>query len=172
MFLPELSYVIQQYAELRRAHDENVQPDEIEVVRLYQDMLTGWNDRSAEGMAASFAEDSELIGFDGSEASGRQGVHDHLAPIFANHKTPRYCAIVKSVKLVTPEAAILRAYSGLVAEGASDIDPKLNAQHSLTAVKRDGRWFIALFQNTPAQFHMEPERGAAITEALRKLLRP
>ncbi|NBC70000.1 SgcJ/EcaC family oxidoreductase [Paenibacillus sacheonensis] len=161
--------MLQQYAEQRRAHDEIVQPDEIEVLRAYQAMLAGWNARSAEEMAAPFAEDGELIGFDGSEAAGRQGIHDHLAPIFAHHKTPRYCAIVRSVKLPAPGTAILRAYSGLVPEGASDIDPKLNAQHSLTAVKRGGEWKIALFQNTPAQFHMEPERGAALTEALRKL---
>lgn len=162
--------IIQHYAELRRAHDEIMRPDELEVVRLYQSMLAGWNERSAERMSAPFSEDSELIGFDGSEASGRQGIRDHLAPIFAHHKTPRYCAIVNSVKLIAPDAAILRAYSGLVPDGAADLNPKLNAQHSLTAVKRDGKWAIALFQNTPAQFHMEPERGAAITEALRKLL--
>ncbi|NBD24389.1 SgcJ/EcaC family oxidoreductase [Paenibacillus glycinis] len=166
----KLTYILQHYAELRGAHDDLLQPDEIGVIGLYQTMLAGWNERSAEGMAAPFAEDCELIGFDGSEASGRHGVAAHLAPIFAHHKTPAYYAIVKSVKLVAPDAAILRAYSGLVPDGAEDIDPKLNAQHALTAVKRDEAWSIVLFQNTPAQFHMEPGRSEDITAALRRLL--
>lgn len=120
MSISESDDIIQQYAELRRAHDEIVQPDEWEVVRLYRDMLNGWNARSAERMAAPFAADGELIGFDGSEAAGRQGIHDHAVPIFAHHKTPRYVAIVQAVKLLTPKAAILRAYSGLVSEGAAE----------------------------------------------------
>ncbi|MBO7747833.1 SgcJ/EcaC family oxidoreductase [Paenibacillus sp. MWE-103] len=170
MSASSFDYVLQQYAESRAAHDRTPRPDELEIVRLYAAMLAGWNDRSAEAMAAPFAEEGELIGFDGSEASGRAGILAHLAPIFAHHKTPRYCVIVASVKLIAADAAILRAYSGLVPDGAADIDPKLNAQHALTAAKREGRWAIALFQNTPAQFHMEPERGAEITAALRALL--
>ncbi|WP_263864046.1 hypothetical protein [Paenibacillus lycopersici] len=41
MSISESDDIIQQYAELRRAHDEIVQPDEWEVVRLYRDMLNG-----------------------------------------------------------------------------------------------------------------------------------
>jgi uncharacterized protein (TIGR02246 family) len=167
----DVAYILHQYAERLAAHDSFLREDEIAVVRLYQRLLEGWNNRHAEDMAAPFAEESEMIGFDGSEASGRAEVQAHLAPIFAHHKTPQYYASIKSVQLLTADAAILRAYAGLVPEGAADLDPKLTAQHALTAVKRDGIWSIALFQNTPAQFHLEPERKAQINEELRKLIR-
>ncbi|WP_219833904.1 SgcJ/EcaC family oxidoreductase [Paenibacillus sp. R14(2021)] len=166
----DVDYILHHYAARLAAHDSFLQEDEIAVVRLYQQLLAGWNNRNAEEMAAPFAKESEMIGFDGSEASGSAEVHAHLAPIFAHHKTPIYYASIKSVQLLTADAAILRAYAGLVPEGAADLDPKLNAQHALTAVKRDGSWSIALFQNTPAQFHMEPERREQMTEELRKLI--
>jgi hypothetical protein len=38
------------------------------------------------------------------------------------------------------------------------------------AAKRAGHWRIALFQNTPAQFHGRPELAKALTEELRQLL--
>ena len=51
-----------------------------------------------------------------------------------------------------------------------EINPAVNAIQSLVAVTRDGRWRIALFQNTPAQFHGRPELAQQLTEELRQLL--
>ena len=48
-----------------------------------------------------------------------------------------------------------------------DVD---NAIQSLVAVKQGTDWKIALFQNTPAQFHGRPEVAEALTEELRALL--
>ena len=45
--------------------------DEIEVRTLYRQMLDGWNKRSAEAVAAPFALDGNLVGFDGRRLSGR-----------------------------------------------------------------------------------------------------
>ncbi|MGH2514102.1 MAG: SgcJ/EcaC family oxidoreductase, partial [Ktedonobacterales bacterium] len=36
--------------------------------------------------------------------------------------------------------------------------------------RRGGGWYVALFQNTPAQFHGRPEVSAALTAELRQLL--
>jgi hypothetical protein len=38
------------------------------------------------------------------------------------------------------------------------------------AARHGGRWLIALFQNTPAQFHGRPELAQQLTEDLRQLL--
>jgi hypothetical protein len=54
--------------------------------------------------------------------------------------------------------------------GQSRIIPAANAHHTLVVVRNDGRWQIALFQNTPAQFHGRPGLVDKMTEQLQKLL--
>jgi uncharacterized protein (TIGR02246 family) len=152
----------------RPAHSPST--DETEVRALYQRLLEGWNKRSAEAMAETFAEDGELIGFDGSQCTGQAEIASHLEPIFANHPTPPYVGKVRGVRLLGPEVAVLRAVAGMVPPGQSNIEPKLNTHHTIVAVKREGKWRIALFQNTPAQFHGRPELVQELTEELQQLL--
>jgi uncharacterized protein (TIGR02246 family) len=148
----------------------NANGTEMEVRALYQAFVDGWNKRSAEGMAEPFDEDGEMIGFDGSQAIGRKELVSHLQPIFEKHLTPTYVSKVRSVRLFSPDVAVLRAIAGMVPHGQSDLDPKLNSHHTLVAAKRDGKWQIVLFQNTPAQFHGRPELVEQMTEELRQLL--
>ncbi|MBE3570089.1 MAG: SgcJ/EcaC family oxidoreductase [Bacillales bacterium] len=142
-----------------------------EVQALYQQLIDGWNNRSARRMADQFAEDGEMIGFDGSQAIGREEIFSHLDPIFKEHPTPPFVTKVKNVRFLDSDAAILRAIAGMVPPGQSEIDPKLNTHHTLVAVKKDGKWQIALFQNTPAQFHGRPELVEQMTEELKQLLK-
>jgi hypothetical protein len=65
---------------------------------------------------------------------------------------------------------VLHAVAGMVPPRQSDINPAVNAMQTLVATKPDGRWQIALFQNTPAQFHGRPHLSEALTEELRQLL--
>ncbi len=145
-------------------------PDEIEIRALYRQMLDGWNKRSADAFATTFAEDGEVIGFDGSRMTGRAEIASTLGQIFADHVTAPYVSKVRSVRLLSPEVAILRAIVGMVPPGQSDLNPAVNAHQTLVAVKRNGIWRIALFQNTPAQFHGRPELVQQMTEELRQLL--
>jgi uncharacterized protein (TIGR02246 family) len=137
---------------------DSLSPDEIEVCALYRQILAGWNKRSGDAFAAPFAEDGDIIGFDGSQH------------IFADHITPTYVGKVKSARLLAPEVAVVRAIAGLVPPGQSDLEPQLNSVQTLVATKCDGQWRIALFQNTPAQFHGRPEQVQELTEELRQLL--
>jgi len=145
-------------------------PDEIEVRALYRQMLDGWNKHSADAFAAPFAEDGDAIGFDGSHHIGRAGIASDLQQIFANHPTAVYVWKVRSVRLLSPDVAILRAVAGMVPPGQSDLNPAVNTIQTLVAAKRDGTWRIALFQNTPAQFHGRPELVQLLTEELRQVL--
>lgn len=121
-------------------------------------------------MAAPFAPDGSLVGFDGSQVAGRDGIEEHLLPIFASHPTPPYVTIVRSVRLVGSDAAILRAVAGMVTPGKNDMEPALHAIQTVVAEKYDGEWRVVLFQTTPAQFHGRPELVAEMTEELRALL--
>ena len=84
-------------------------PDEREVRRLYRHVLDGWNQRSADAFAAPFAPDGQVIGFDGSQMTGRGQIATTLGQIFADHVTAPYVSEVRNVRLLSPEVAILRA---------------------------------------------------------------
>jgi uncharacterized protein (TIGR02246 family) len=142
----------------------------MEVRALYRQLLDGWNKRSADSFAALFTNDGSVVGFDGSQMTGRAEIASTLQHIFANHSTATYVAKVRSVRFLAPEVAVLRAVAGMVSPGQSDLNPAVNTLQTLVATKRDGQWCIDLFQNTPAQFHGRPELVQELTEELRQLL--
>ncbi len=144
--------------------------DEMEIASLYQKLISAWNHRDAHAYAAQLAEDSNLIGFDGSMMNGRAEIESVIGQIFADHVTAAYYAKIREVRFLTPDAALLRAVVGMVPPGQTDINPAVNAIQSMVAVRKNGQWQIALFQNTPAQFHGRPELSEALTQELRALL--
>ncbi|HLH21367.1 MAG TPA: SgcJ/EcaC family oxidoreductase [Chloroflexota bacterium] len=144
--------------------------DEAAVRALYRQLLDDWNRRSAGDMASRFSADGNMVGFDGSPVNGRAEIEGHLAPIFRDHPTAAFVAKVREVRFVTPEVAILRGVAGMVPPGQSDLNPAANAVQTLVAARRDGRWQVELFQNTPAAFHGRPELSQALTEELRRAL--
>lgn len=73
------------------------QPND-DIKRLYEQILTGWNQQDVTAMAAPFAEDAILVGFDGSQIVSRAGIEAHLQPIFADHPTAVYIAKVREVR--------------------------------------------------------------------------
>lgn len=144
--------------------------DQAQIAALYQQLLDGWNRRNADDFAALFAADSNMVGFDGSQVNGSAEIAAHLRQIFADHQTAAYVGKIREVRFLTPDVAVLRAVVGMVPPGQSDINPAVNAVQSLVAAKHDGQWRIALFQNTPAQFHGRPDLVQQLTDELRELL--
>jgi uncharacterized protein (TIGR02246 family) len=120
------------------------------VQALYRSVLAAWNADDAEAFAAPFAEGGQVVGFDGSEITGRASIAEQMAAIFADHATGSYVGIVRSVRLLGADAALLRAVSGVVPAGEFDLKPELNAIQSLVAERRDGNWQIILYHNTGA----------------------
>ncbi|MEW6605443.1 MAG: SgcJ/EcaC family oxidoreductase, partial [Thermoproteota archaeon] len=83
-------------------------------------MLECWNRRDAAAMASLFADDGNIIGFDGSQVDGQDGIRSHLSRIFSDHPTAAYVGKVREVRFLAPEVAILRAVAGMVPPGQSD----------------------------------------------------
>jgi uncharacterized protein (TIGR02246 family) len=139
---------------------------ENEVEALYEKLIAGWNAHDAAAMAAPFADDGVIIGFDGSVSSGRETIGKEMASIFADHETGRYAVKLQSIRPLGPQAVILRAIAGLVQPGQSVINPQTNSHQTVVAEAQDGQWRIVLFQNTPAQFHGRPELVEEMTQQL------
>lgn len=139
------------------------------VQRLYEELLTAWNERDARRYATLFANDGSLIGFDGNQVSASQ-VEEHLAPIFTDHPTASYVWKVQEIRPLGDAVVLLRARVGMVPPGQTDVNPETNAVQSLVAVQRNGMWRIALFHNTPARYDGRPDLADEHTADMRDAL--
>lgn len=135
---------------------------------LYRQLLETWNDRDAAAYATLFTHDANVTGFDGSQMDGPAAIEAQLGQIFANHQTAPYVSKVREVRLLSEDVALLRAVAGMTKDGR--INPAVNAIQMLVAQKVGGEWRIALFQNTPAQFHGRPELAEELTKELQELV--
>ena len=136
--------------------------------RVYAELIECWNRRDAMGFADLFAEEGSLVGFDGSQVDGQAAIEEHLAGIFADHRPLSYVAIVREVRPLTPDVAMVRAVVGM---GDREINPAVNAIQTLVIARRDGRWQVQLFQTTPAAFHGRPDLSDKLTTELRDALK-
>ena len=144
--------------------------DEMRVAELYSTLIAGWNDRDAASFASVFADDGGVIGFDGSDPQGRATIQREQQAIFDDHTPAQYVAKVRTIELLAPSVAILRAVAGMIPPGASDLKPDRNAHQTLLARKDGGEWRVVLFQNTPAAYDGRPELVDALTDELRALV--
>jgi hypothetical protein len=104
-----------------------------------------------------------------------------LSEVFGAHATPAYVQLVREVRFLNQDTALLRAASGLVPPGQEDLKPELNAIQSLLAVRNASSndlselifdsWQVAHFQNTPAAWHQKPEDAERLTRELRGALK-
>ncbi|MFJ4097439.1 SgcJ/EcaC family oxidoreductase [Kitasatospora sp. NPDC089913] len=144
--------------------------DESAVRSLYHRVLEGWNLRDGAAFAGPFAVDGELIGFDGTRHVGRSVMAAGLGLVFTGRPTPEYVAKVRRVRALGSRVAQLDAVAGLVPDDAEDLDPALNAVHTVIAADTGAGWRIALMQATPARYDERPDLARALTAELRALI--
>jgi uncharacterized protein (TIGR02246 family) len=137
------------------------------IVSTYTKLLHAWNAQDASGMAALFAEGGAQVGFDGSEAQGPRTIQERLAPIFRDHPTKRFVYVIREVRLLTDDVALLRANAGMVPRDSLELDETKNVVQTVVVRKEGGSWRIELFQNTPARLDGRPEAVAAMSKELK-----
>jgi uncharacterized protein (TIGR02246 family) len=145
--------------------------DQHEIRSLYQELLSCWNRRSGHDFAALFDIQGMVVGFDGSDYETPAQIESELSKIFAHHPTAAFVGIVRAVRFLSPDLAVLRATAGMVPPGQSDINPAVNVVQMLVTVRCDAAWRIAVFQNTPAAYHGRPELVEKLSAELRQQLR-
>jgi len=139
-----------------------------QVQQLYQQLLECWNNSDAHGYAALFDEECSVIGFDGSQMNGKSSIASELSRIFKDHRVASYIYDIEETRSIGNCAYLLRAVVGMISPGGEDIIPDRNAIQSMIAIKKDDKFLITLFQNTPAAFHGRPEESKRLTERLQE----
>jgi uncharacterized protein (TIGR02246 family) len=123
--------------------------DDAAVRALYAQLMDGWNRGSAEAFASPFVEDCDFIAFDGSRFQSRAELVRAHEPLFRTHlKGTRLVGEVTDVRFVGDDAAVMHATGGTLPRGTSTPAPERRSIQTLVAVKRDGEWRLAAFQNT------------------------
>jgi uncharacterized protein (TIGR02246 family) len=123
--------------------------DEEAVRALYQQLMDGWNRGSGAAFAAAFAEDGDLVAFDGTHFKGRREIAPFHQRLFDKWlKGTRLVGHVKDVRFLSPDVAVMHAIGGTVMRGKSTPSPERDSIQTLVATRRDGDWRLAAFQNT------------------------
>lgn len=146
--------------------------DEGAIRALYFQMMDGWNKGSGEAFAAPFEVDGEQVAFDGTHFEGRQQIASAHQQLFDNFiKGSRLVGKVRNVRLLTPDVAVMHTIGGTIMPGQTDIEPERNSVQVFIVKKGDdGKWRIAIFTNTRAQYFIRPDESQRLTEELRTLV--
>jgi uncharacterized protein (TIGR02246 family) len=136
-------------APMQDENTTNHSADEAAVRALYQQLMDGWNQGSGDAFAAAFTEDGDLIGFDGTHFKGRQEIAPFHQQLFDKWlKGSRLVGEVKDVRFLSPDVALMHAVGGTVMRGKTDPVPERDSIQTLVAIRQDGEWRLAAFQNT------------------------
>jgi uncharacterized protein (TIGR02246 family) len=143
-------------------HDEKTNTirsaDEAAVRDLYRELMDGWNRGSGEAFAAAFTEDGDLVAFDGTHFEGRGEIAPFHQQLFDKWlKGSRLVGRIKDVRFLSPDVALMHAVGSTVMRGKSEPSPERDSIQTLVAVRQDGEWRLAAFQNT----RVRPVRNAA-----------
>lgn len=123
--------------------------DEAAVRGLYKQLMEGWNRGSGAEFAAVFAEDGDLVAFDGTHFEGRQEIATFHQELFDKWmKGTRLVGRVKDVRFLSSDVALMHAVGGTMMRGKAEPSPERDSIQTLVAVRRGGEWRLAAFQNT------------------------
>src|SRR3712207_8655543 len=123
--------------------------DEAAVRNLYRQLLDGWNNGSGDAFAAVFTEGGDLVAFDGTHFKGRQEIAPFHQQLFDKWmKGTRLVGQVEHVRFLSPDVALLHAVGGTVMRGKTEPSPERDSIQTLVAIRQDGQWRLAAFQNT------------------------
>lgn len=124
--------------------------DELALRALYALLMDGWNRGSGAAFASVFDENADLIGPGGFHIRGRDRIAAFHQMLFDGMlKGTRLEGDVRSVRFLTGDVALVHAVGRAIGAADPQETPKRNSVHSLLAVRRDGKWLLDAFQNTP-----------------------
>lgn len=129
---------------------------EKEVLGLPLRLVAAWTVNNADGIADCFTEDGILILPGDVFKQGREQIRAFMAAAYAGpFKGTGVTGKPVDVRFVSDEVALLRTHGGILAPGSTEVVPELAVRSTWVAVKSDGKWLLAGYQNSP--------RGAGAT---------
>lgn len=111
--------------------------------------MDGWNDGNADAFAAPFAENGDLVAFDGTHFKGRSEIVPFHRKLFTTHlKGTRLIGEVTDLRFLSDNVGLLHTTGSTIMRGKSRPSPERDSIQTLVAVRQNGSWQLAAFQNT------------------------
>lgn len=124
--------------------------DQAAVATLPQQLVAAWVDQDGDGIAELFTEDGTLI-LPGVFRQGREDIRVYFKDAFNNqYRGTRVVGTPLGLRFFGPDAALLLSAGGVLAAGETEVSDGQAIRASWFAVRVDGEWKLAAYQNTPA----------------------
>ncbi len=136
--------------------------DEKAIRKIVQDIHDAWADGDGKKYASYFAEDSDFTVWNGMYINGREANAKNHQMIFDTfYKRTSVKTEIRKIRFLTDDVASVHLQSKLFrdgepVEGVPEVVPLMILQ------KKDGRWLVSVFQNTPVIKRGEPVVGREV----------
>jgi uncharacterized protein (TIGR02246 family) len=123
--------------------------DEMAIRALYTQLMEGWNSNSGEAFAAPFAEQCDLVAFDGTHFVTRHEIATFQQALF-NKWLKGTCLVgeVKQVRFLSDDVAVMHAIGGTLMRNETKPLPTRDSIQTLVIRRTPDGWRIEAFQNT------------------------
>src|SRR5688572_13958200 len=127
---------------------ESAIADEGPIRAIVKTLEDGWNAGDSAKFASPFASDADYVIVNGQHIRTRAVIDFGHKQIFGTiYKGSKNKHTVKQIRLLKPDVAIVHVEWNLVY--GEKLENKVRAMNSIIALKKDGKWEIAAFHNTP-----------------------
>lgn len=123
--------------------------DEAAIQAVLVDSYKGWQAGDADAMVADYTADATAI-MTGSLRAGRAVIRESMAQAFAGplkHTSTSNRQL--SIRFLGKDAAIVVVESGILFAGQTEVPDAAKVNATWVLEKRDGRWLIAAYHNSP-----------------------
>ncbi|MER7727643.1 SgcJ/EcaC family oxidoreductase [Streptomyces sp. NPDC096323] len=123
--------------------------DKAAIQAVLADSYKAWEKGDAEGMVADYTEDATAI-MTGALRDGREAIRESMALAFAGPlKNTSTHNRQLGLRFVGGDAAIVVSESGILFPGRTEVPDAGKVNATWVFEKRDGRWLIAAYHNSP-----------------------
>jgi uncharacterized protein (TIGR02246 family) len=123
--------------------------DRLAVLAVIKAGYAAWEANDADTFVAGYLDDATVVQ-PGTYKRNREAIRSTMAAGFAGPlKGSRVIDTPGEVRLVNDETAIVVSEGGIVFAGESTSPPDRMVRATWVVAKRDGRWFIASYHNSP-----------------------
>lgn len=129
--------------------------DTLAIRTLFDRAGHAWADGDAAAYAACFTPDADYVTFMGSHYQGRAAIEACHVPLFTKlRKGSRLDAEITQLRFLDHDTAVVHAH-GAVVKGRQRRTRRNTKVQTFVAVRQDGEWSFAAFQNTAYRPIME-----------------
>lgn len=129
--------------------------DEAAIRALLTRQNEAWTAGDAEAYAAVFTPDADYVTWIGTHIRGREAIAASHVPLFEKYlKGTRLDGEITRLRFLTPDVAVVHG-KGAVLKGKKRRTRRNTKVQTSVAVRRDGEWLIAAFQNTEYHWFTE-----------------